>query len=84
MPGDVLVTVGSTKFDQLIRAVDTQAFVAALHERGYNSLLVQVHAAHFPSGMLTIYFTLHKQSSLPQDEVLAQSSNHKTFCIWIC
>ena len=42
MPGHVLVTVGSTKFDQLIRVVDTEAFAAALHERGYDSLLVQV------------------------------------------
>lgn len=41
MPGHVLVTVGSTKFDQLIRAVDTEAFAAALHEQGYTSLLVQ-------------------------------------------
>ena len=43
MPGHVLVTVGSTKFDQLIQAVDTEAFAAALHERGFDSLLVQVH-----------------------------------------
>ena len=42
MPGHVLVTVGSTKFDQLISAVDTEAFAAALHEQGYTSLLVQV------------------------------------------
>ena len=42
MPGHVLVTVGSTKFDQLIRVVDTEAFATALHERGYESLLVQV------------------------------------------
>ena len=42
MPGHVLVTVGSTKFDQLIRAVDMETFAAALHEQGYTSLLVQV------------------------------------------
>ena len=42
MPGNVLVTVGSTKFDELIRAVDTHIFVAALHEQGYRSLFVQV------------------------------------------
>ena len=48
MPGHVLVTVGSTKFDQLIRAVDTQAFADALHERGYDSLLVQVWCSPLP------------------------------------
>ena len=48
MPGHVLVTVGSTKFDQLIRAVDTQAFADALHEREYDSLLVQVWCSRCP------------------------------------
>lgn len=49
MPGHVLVTVGSTKFDQLIRAVDTEAFADALHERGYASLLVQVQCSTWSS-----------------------------------
>ncbi len=49
MPGHVLVTVGSTKFDQLIQAVDTEAFAAALHERGFGSLLVQARLSTPPS-----------------------------------
>jgi len=54
MSGNVLVTVGSTKFDQLIRVVDTQAFADALHERGYDSLLVQVWCSPLPLSTLVV------------------------------
>ncbi len=37
----VLVTVGSTKFDALMRAVDTPAFFAAMQRRGVEEVLVQ-------------------------------------------
>ena len=40
--GTVLVTVGSTKFDDLIRAVDKQAFADALVAHGHRRLVVQV------------------------------------------
>jgi UDP-N-acetylglucosamine transferase subunit ALG13 len=37
----VLVTVGTTKFDALIQAIDNVDFLQALVDRGYNKLLVQ-------------------------------------------
>jgi UDP-N-acetylglucosamine transferase subunit ALG13 len=40
--GTVFVTVGSTKFDELIAAADDPAFADALRARGYNRLLLQV------------------------------------------
>ena len=36
-----LVTVGTTKFDDLIRGVDCEAFLQKLVQLGFNSLLVQ-------------------------------------------
>jgi beta-1,4-N-acetylglucosaminyltransferase len=46
----VLVTVGSTKFEDLLRVVDSEAFVEAIAARGYEGLVVQYgpHAAHAP------------------------------------
>ena len=38
----VFVTVGTTKFDALIRAVDQQAVADALVARGYTRLVMQV------------------------------------------
>lgn len=37
----VLVTVGSTKFEALIRAVDTNDVAEALHRKGYTHLVIQ-------------------------------------------
>jgi hypothetical protein len=46
----VLVTVGSTKFEDLLEVVDSAAFVEAVVARGYEALVVQYgpHAAHAP------------------------------------
>jgi UDP-N-acetylglucosamine transferase subunit ALG13 len=38
------VTVGTTKFDALIGAVDTEAVAAALADHGYDRLIMQVGA----------------------------------------
>lgn len=38
----VLVTVGSTKFDALIRAVDDERIADALRAQGYDALIMQV------------------------------------------
>ena len=38
----VFVTVGTTKFDALIRAVDSQAFADTLVARGYTRLVMQI------------------------------------------
>ncbi|KAI5079450.1 hypothetical protein GOP47_0004929 [Adiantum capillus-veneris] len=40
--GQVFVTVGTTLFDALIRAVDTQECKAALARQGYSSLVLQI------------------------------------------
>ncbi|MCO5578961.1 hypothetical protein L7F22_032812 [Adiantum nelumboides] len=40
--GKVFVTVGTTLFDSLIRAVDTAECTAALARRGYSSLVLQL------------------------------------------
>jgi UDP-N-acetylglucosamine transferase subunit ALG13 len=46
----VLVTVGSTKFDDLLHIVDSAAFVEAVASRGYDGLVVQYgpHASRAP------------------------------------
>lgn len=51
MSRTVLVTVGSTKFDELIRAVDSQPFAEELVAQGYSKLIMQ--ASHARSGALT-------------------------------
>jgi UDP-N-acetylglucosamine transferase subunit ALG13 len=50
----VFVTVGTTKFDALIRACDRQALADALVERGYSRLIMQVR---------------HPWETMPEDEV---------------
>eukprot|EP00892_Ulva_mutabilis_P003372 jgi/Ulvmu1/1406/UM011_0135.1 len=37
----VLVTVGTTKFDELIKSVDQPSLLSCLHEHGYSDMLVQ-------------------------------------------
>ena len=44
-PRTVLVTVGSTKFDALIRAVDDERVAEALRAQGYDALILQASAA---------------------------------------
>ncbi|KAL0029077.1 hypothetical protein WJX77_004803 [Trebouxia sp. C0004] len=41
MPGTVFVTVGTTKFDALIQAVDTIEVAEALVKQGYTALVIQ-------------------------------------------
>lgn len=40
--GQVFVTVGTTSFDTLIRAIDTPECKAAIAHKGYSSLLIQL------------------------------------------
>ena len=42
MPATAFVTVGTTKFDELIAAVDTAEVADALAARGYGRLIMQV------------------------------------------
>lgn len=45
----VFVTVGTTKFDALVRAVDSDECLAALAARGYSRVLLQIgHGEHEP------------------------------------
>ncbi len=68
MSRTVLVTVGSTKFDDLIRAVDSQPFADELVAQGYNKLIMQAIRtlsgalkSRISSTLLGLYFvyTLH-------------------------
>lgn len=43
--GAVLVTVGTTKFDALVRAVDDPAVAEALAAHGYTELVIQARAS---------------------------------------
>ena len=47
MPGTVFVTVGTTKFDVLIQAVDTTEVANALVSKGYSKLVVQKGAGKY-------------------------------------
>ena len=45
----VFVTVGTTCFDALVKAVDTQEFKKELSARGYTHLLIQMgRGSYFP------------------------------------
>uniref|UniRef100_A0A7S1PV83 UDP-N-acetylglucosamine transferase subunit ALG14 n=1 Tax=Alexandrium catenella TaxID=2925 RepID=A0A7S1PV83_ALECA len=51
-PLTAIVTVGSTKFDSLIRAVDSKDFLALLHGMGIQRLKVQKgNGQHWPSNL---------------------------------
>ncbi|CEG43716.1 udp-n-acetylglucosamine transferase [Plasmopara halstedii] len=55
------VTVGTTKFDALIEALDTDACLSALVSRGFTSIRMQIgHGKHVPrasfSGLLMSYY----------------------------
>ena len=47
MPGTVLVTVGTTKFDALVEAVDSPPLAEALLARGYSRLIIQLGAGAY-------------------------------------
>jgi UDP-N-acetylglucosamine transferase subunit ALG13 len=53
MPGSVLVTVGSTKFDELIKALDDERIAEALVAKGYDKLILQA-SLHNPIYPLTL------------------------------
>ncbi|GBF94213.1 UDP-N-acetylglucosamine transferase subunit [Raphidocelis subcapitata] len=48
----VLVTVGTTKFEALIRAVDSRAFENALVAKGYSHLVIQKGAGEYAPRVL--------------------------------
>ena len=47
MPGTVFVTVGTTKFDALIEAVDTNEVADTLVSKGYSQLVIQKGAGRY-------------------------------------
>ena len=52
-PGQTaFVTVGSTKFDALIRAVDDMEVVAALQRRGFSQLVIQLGSGTYLPSVL--------------------------------
>lgn len=68
MPGSVFVTVGTTKFDALIAAVDSVAVAEALLAKGYTELIMQVgqqvtfcmiYQAHHHHVLLFLFYTRH-------------------------
>ena len=49
----VLVTVGTTKFDELVKEIDTTGFAEVLQKLGYTKLLVQRGAgAYIPNTLV--------------------------------
>ncbi len=49
----VFITVGTTSFDEMIRLVDTDAFLNVLKSRGYTRLLIQLgRGEYLPSRIL--------------------------------
>lgn len=63
MPGTVLVTVGTTKFDALVKAVDSTAVADALVARGYTRLVIQKGAGKHQVQTLLPVGSQHHQLS---------------------
>lgn len=63
MPGTVLVTVGTTKFDALVKAVDSTAVADALVARGYTRLVIQKGAGKHQVQTLVPIGSQHHQLS---------------------
>ncbi|DBA82943.1 TPA: hypothetical protein ACH3X1_006726 [Trebouxia sp. C0004] len=63
MPGTVFVTVGTTKFDALIQAVDTIEVAEALVKQGYTALVIQKGAGRHQVQTLVPLGTQHHQHS---------------------
>jgi len=45
--GNVFVTVGTTRFDALIQAIDSQAFLRVLKSKGFSSLKIQLGKGNY-------------------------------------
>lgn len=53
----VFVTVGTTSFDTLVRAVDTQEVKEELSKRGYTDLVIQMgRGSYFPAKVNMNYY----------------------------
>ena len=63
MPGTVFVTVGTTKFDALIQAVDTIEVADALVKQGYTALVIQKGAGRHQVQTLVPLGKQHHQHS---------------------
>ena len=63
MPGTVFVTVGTTKFDALIQAVDTIEVADALVKQGYTALVIQKGAGRYQVQTLVPLGRQHHQHS---------------------
>ena len=63
MPGTVFVTVGTTKFDALIQAVDTIEVADALVKQGYTALVIQKGAGRYQGQTLVPLGKQHHQHS---------------------
>ena len=61
MLGTVFVTVGTTKFDALIQAVDTPEFADALISKGYKKLVIQKGAGRYQLQTLVPLGSQHHQ-----------------------
>lgn len=61
MPGTVLVTVGTTKFDALVKAVDSTAVADALVARGYTRLVIQIGTGTYQVQTLVPLGSQHHQ-----------------------
>jgi len=84
----VLVTVGTTKFDALIKGVDTLTLLSCLHAHGYSELLVQQGKGTyrisniFPSPVPEV--NVQYVSSWPPDVLLLRRKHGRGGCMKNC
>mmetsp|Transcript_14940 Transcript_14940/g.26613 ORF Transcript_14940/g.26613 Transcript_14940/m.26613 type:complete len:106 (-) Transcript_14940:8-325(-) len=77
----VFVTVGTTSFDALIEALDSQRVVESLRKRGYTSLTLQIgRGGYIPKNIDAI--NLDEPEDLPQNVSGGASKN--TSSTFVC
>eukprot|EP00967_Tisochrysis_lutea_P154122 scaffold305599_cov17-Tisochrysis_lutea.AAC.1 len=60
-----LVTVGTTKFEELVRAVDSPAFAEVLRRQGFQELIIQTGTGRYlPRGLVPHGQQAHAQGLL--------------------
>eukprot|EP01099_Mayorella_cantabrigiensis_P005196 TRINITY_DN406_c0_g2_i1.p1 TRINITY_DN406_c0_g2~~TRINITY_DN406_c0_g2_i1.p1 ORF type:complete len:221 (-),score=65.70 TRINITY_DN406_c0_g2_i1:147-809(-) len=84
----ILVTVGTTKFDKLIRIVDNPNFVSCILALGYNHLIIQYGAGsppkHITSSLSVPTTSLHNtQNELEPSNPKETSKSDEDGSVWI-
>jgi len=73
----VFVTVGTTKFDQLIEAIDSRAFAEACVAQGYRRLLVQSgRGTYYPAVLESMASSSSSSRGPDENQVARRRSSH--------